>query len=613
MASTVQPTRSPRARSNYPNSLTDLHRYRKTTHGNHEAKSRVVMVRKTDQRTFASLTQGQEPKLETVTRETIETFRGQRTECKITTEKKGSVENIPAELFITLTDKKRNSGLPVPIRNTIKLRATTTMDFQTQCLKAHNDYRQVHKVQPLKLSKELCRQAQQWADSLLKRNTLVRSNNPYGENLYLLNSNSTNVTAKEIVKSWYDDIAKYKFGLEPSSSECGHFTQVVWKDCKEIGVGIAKTHGKVIVAVFYDPPGNYVGHHVENVPPIGGFQNNNEITKSISRLSLQTPKRNITIGTSGNFDEDFLEAHNKYRKLHGVPPLAIDKNLCKISEEWAKLLASKNLMEHRKNSSYGENIYCFSSTNPNHTIKGNEPVDCWYKEIDRHNFSKEPSSLVSGHFTQVVWKTSEHLGVGVAKSRQGTIYVVANYSPAGNFVGHFMDNVPPIGSAPCYEEEPLQVPGSDNSEYDKFELEGLRVHNEYRRKHGASPLKLNKQLCIYAKEWASQLSRSGSLAHRVNSPYGENIFYAYSSDFSVIPTARDAISNWYSEMKDYRFDVEAIYQGTLHFTQIVWKKSTEFGIGMANNGKGKTYIVANYNPRGNCIGEFVQNVSRPRA
>lgn len=51
----------------------------------------------------------QEPKLETITRETIETFRGQRTECKFTTEKKDFEDKFPADLIGTLTDKAKKT------------------------------------------------------------------------------------------------------------------------------------------------------------------------------------------------------------------------------------------------------------------------------------------------------------------------------------------------------------------------------------------------------------------------------------------------------------------------------------------------------------------------
>lgn len=48
-----------------------------------------------------------------------------------------------------------------------------------------------------------------------------------------------------------------------------------------------------------------------------------------------------------------------------------------------------------------------------------------------------------GHFTQLVWRSSQDLGVGKARSRCGKIIVVANYRPAGNVAGQFHDNVLP--------------------------------------------------------------------------------------------------------------------------------------------------------------------------
>ena len=51
----------------------------------------------------------------------------------------------------------------------------------------------------------------------------------------------------------------------------------------------------------------------------------------------------------------------------------------------------------------------------------------------------------TGHFTQVVWKKSVLLGVGMATD--GTdYYVCAHYGPAGNYSGQYAENVLPIAA-----------------------------------------------------------------------------------------------------------------------------------------------------------------------
>ncbi|KAK5639994.1 hypothetical protein RI129_010805 [Pyrocoelia pectoralis] len=590
-----------RRRPEFPASLTDLHRLGKTIHG-HDGSSRIVMVRKTDQRTFTSIQNGQEPKLETITRETIETFRGQRTECKITTEKKDYQDRLPSE-FVYQLEK---------VKNGVKKRSPT-MEFQQQCLDAHNEYRQRHGVAPLRLSKEICAISQSWANTLIKRHSLEHSKNEkYGENIYCVSSSNPNFVPKggDAVKSWYDEVKVHTFGLEPKCLSSGHFAQVIWKESTELGVAFSKTNGRYIVVANYFPAGNIIGCFSKNVPPLGGFKSetSNGLTQKLSTLS---------ISPQTSFEVDFLNAHNEYRQRHGVPSLKLDKKLSKYSTEWAQMLSNKNNLEHRKNCPYGENIYCMYSSDPNFILTGRAPVDQWYQEIKDHPFGREPNNLKSGHFTQLVWKTSEYLGVGVAKSRQGYIYVVANYNPAGNFLGHFNQNVPPVvqsmtsstKSAIKTQEQRVKL-CTDENNFDQFSLDVLKVHNEFRRKHGVPELKLNKEICSLATEWAEHCSKSGNIAHRPNNSHGENIFYMYSSDFSHVPLARDVVKTWYDEVKDYVFGSESIKFNTLHFTQVIWKGTTELGVGMAKNSKGQTYVVANYSPRGNILSQFTANVPK---
>ncbi|XP_046638515.1 Golgi-associated plant pathogenesis-related protein 1-like [Daphnia pulicaria] len=138
------------------------------------------------------------------------------------------------------------------------------------------------------------------------------------------------------------------------------------------------------------------------------------------------------------FSQECLKAHNDYRSKHGVPPLALDPTVTAIAENWAKTLAARNSFFHSGTQGYGENLYASWGTQ----VTGKIPVDSFYAEIKDYNFNAPGFSMKTGHFTQVVWKSSKLMGVGVAKGSNGVTYVVVNYYPPGNYYGQFPANVP---------------------------------------------------------------------------------------------------------------------------------------------------------------------------
>ncbi|EEC09061.1 conserved hypothetical protein, partial [Ixodes scapularis] len=145
--------------------------------------------------------------------------------------------------------------------------------FDRKMIKWHNFYREKHGVRKVVPDLELCRYAQQWANYLAKKDTFRhRSKSPYGENIYMSFSSKPNhrASAKKAVKSWYDEIKFYSFKRPRFSGKTGHFTQVVWKNCRKVGSGRAKSaSGKSIVVSNYSPRGNNIRRMRKNVlPPI---------------------------------------------------------------------------------------------------------------------------------------------------------------------------------------------------------------------------------------------------------------------------------------------------------------------------------------------------------
>ena len=49
----------------------------------------------------------------------------------------------------------------------------------------------------------------------------------------------------------------------------GHFTQVVWKSTKQLGIGKAVKGNKVYIVANYRPPGNCAAFFKDNVMPAG--------------------------------------------------------------------------------------------------------------------------------------------------------------------------------------------------------------------------------------------------------------------------------------------------------------------------------------------------------
>ena len=70
----------------------------------------------------------------------------------------------------------------------------------------------------------------------------------------------------------------------------------------------------------------------------------------------------------------------------------------------------------------------------------------WYEESDKYRFNSPGFSTSTGHFTQIVWVDSTEMGAGIAESSSGAQFVVARYTPPGNVLNKFGENVRPRGT-----------------------------------------------------------------------------------------------------------------------------------------------------------------------
>ncbi|MFD8493079.1 CAP family protein [Amycolatopsis sp. NPDC059657] len=136
--------------------------------------------------------------------------------------------------------------------------------------------------------------------------------------------------------------------------------------------------------------------------------------------------------------------------------------------------------------------------------------------------------------------------------------------------------------------------------------------NNYRARHHVPPLRLDPSVSRVAQDWAAQLQSRGGLQHRPDTQYGENLFWGSSGSESVERVARLAVDSWYGEGRGYNYAQDYTgSNGALHFTALVWKSSTRVGVGISQ-GRNGTYVVVNFAPAGNVVGEFRANVLPPR-
>ncbi|MGD1701188.1 MULTISPECIES: CAP family protein [unclassified Okeania] len=133
-------------------------------------------------------------------------------------------------------------------------------------LSAHNKWRQEVGTPDLTWSDDLAKFAQEWANKLAKDNSFEhRPDNKYGENIY--QGTKKSVEPQEVVDYWASEKKDFKYGTFPDVvkdpqkdwSDVGHYTQIIWKNTKEVGCGVAQSNQHEIWVCNYAPAGNFTG------------------------------------------------------------------------------------------------------------------------------------------------------------------------------------------------------------------------------------------------------------------------------------------------------------------------------------------------------------------
>jgi hypothetical protein len=140
-----------------------------------------------------------------------------------------------------------------------------------------------------------------------------------------------------------------------------------------------------------------------------------------------------------------------------------------------------------------------------------------------------------------------------------------------------------------------------------FDQRILAAHNRERLELGLQPLNWSDALARSAQEWADHLASTGRFEHapeRPDAPEGENLWAGTKGYFS--PEAM--VDAWVREKRFFKPGVfpnnstTGTFEDVGHFTQIVWRATTEVGCAEASSST-EDILVCRYADPGNYIGE----------
>lgn len=159
-------------------------------------------------------------------------------------------------------------GTPSIHKKQPKLLASSTQELSPEIKDAmarNNEIRNdLYSNAPIKWNSILASSAQAYANRLANTGSFEHSGiSGYGENLFWSTKKSSYTDA---INAWFGEVEDYDFATYTckAGKVCGHYTQLIWKNTKQVGCGKAlykrgANIGATVIVCQYNPPGNYRG------------------------------------------------------------------------------------------------------------------------------------------------------------------------------------------------------------------------------------------------------------------------------------------------------------------------------------------------------------------
>ena len=297
-------------------------------------------------------------------------------------------------------------------------------------LEEHNYLRKLHGSPPLILNEELNQIAQKYAIKLAKEKVMRHSKEEdrylkgkkgewVGENLHFASaSRGLQYASGDMSKAWYSEIKDYNFETGKSTGVTGHFTQLIWKDSKEVGFGVA-FNGSILMSVA-------------NYYPGGNFNMSQCYKEQIPKLISKEEKTSKELFNLESVKKNEIDAINYIRKYHQVSNLELDEQLCEKAAKHAE-----NMGKTGSFSSYYDNgewknwtnwgiLYLLRGAN----YKGGEGVRKWYKKLEEYDFNLKRAKNKNDEFyinmgVALIYKTFKKVGFGYFIKDDNSLITVA--------------------------------------------------------------------------------------------------------------------------------------------------------------------------------------------
>lgn len=127
--------------------------------------------------------------------------------------------------------------------------------------------------------------------------------------------------------------------------------------------------------------------------------------------------------------------------------------------------------------------------------------------------------------------------------------------------------------------------------------------NMLRTKNQVGNLIWDDNIALFSQNWSDHLLSTNLFQHSGTQLYGENLAYFQGYGVDIMILLKLSVNAWYNEIKLYDFNNPGFSEATGHFSALVWKASTRFGMGISiDPTTSKTIISMNTSPPGNVTG-----------